>query len=121
MNIVQMLLARVTPLSEYQPTSHAERAEKRSKRTYAEMKRTRNSNGKYAERNARTAARYRAAWKTDEWLTTGRIEERLGYAKSGALLTLGSLVAAGLLERRPVGGAKLNKRRGYEWRWISPA
>ena len=114
MNISQMILAEVTPLSEYA----AERV-----REYATRKRDKAAKKEAApkapqESHLEAIARYKAAWKDDEWLPTREIEIRLGMGKCIVSPTLRKWMDSyKLLERRPVGGV-YHRHKGHEWRWV---
>jgi hypothetical protein len=61
--------------------------------------------------------RYKKVMK-DEWVSTMKINARLGAGRGMALGTLQSFEKRGELVRRPIGGEPFNRRKGYEWKWI---
>lgn len=109
MNISQMLMSRVTPLSDYQPPGAKVVKPKRSK----------DGCSTNVMRHEDTIEKYRSAWKEgDVWLQTREIEKRLGMGRSVAYSTLNKWWKDyGLLERREAGQA-FSRRTGYEWRFI---
>lgn len=114
MNLIDMLQATVTPLSEYKPTGTLPVVSTPLKRL--------SSNRNTAAANKRSheiaVMKYRAVMGT-EWCSTRAIECRLGMGRSCCLSNLAKWVADGLLEQRIVGTlADWNRRKGYEWRFV---
>jgi len=109
MNISQMLMSSVTPLSDYQPP--------RAK--VVKPKRSKDGCSTNVMRHEDTIVKYRSAWKEgDTWLHTREIEQRLGMGRSVAASTLKKWWKDyGLLERREAGQA-FNRRTGFEWKWL---
>jgi hypothetical protein len=108
MNFAQMLMTRVTPLSEY-GTAGNEPAYKQKC-----SKPMRHAN---EAKRAQTVEKYRAAMR-GEWTTTTVIARRLGYVNSASCHgTLVEYEQLGLLERRFAGEGEFNRRKGYEWRF----
>lgn len=54
----------------------------------------------------------------DEWVSTVKIDARLGTSRCASIGTLRSFEARGEMECRPVGNEPYNRRKGYEWKWI---
>lgn len=108
MNLEQMLYAKVTPLSEYQPTESRREKKKNAPKNpnVANANKVRHNN---------SFEKYRAALGQD-WLTTREIEKRMKLRPRGSGTTLTNWFRQGHLERRPAGGEEYNSRKGYEWR-----
>lgn len=104
MNFATMLQATVTPLTEHKPESR-----RQPSRT--------NEADPINQEDA--LAKYRAAWRGEEWVKTTTIESRLGYAASSARNTLKRWEKQGLVESRKVLGENGKHKRslGIEWRW----
>lgn len=114
MNISQMILAEVTPLSEYA----ANRAKEYATRKREEKQAARQDvNHREQKGHVGAIAKYKAAWGDDEWLPSREIERRLGMGKCGVSPTLKKwCLEYKILERRPIGGV-LHRHIGYEYRW----
>jgi hypothetical protein len=54
----------------------------------------------------------------DEWVSTPKIDSRLGTSRSSTLATLRSFEARGELACRPLRGEPYARNKGYEWKWI---
>lgn len=104
MNLAQMLMQTVTPLSEVQL----------DRRPYVKKTWKRNTANANDTKRAQAMARYRAVWE-QEWERTTVVESRLGFNSGVVLPTLRDWEKAGLIESRErIPGAR---RAGLEWRW----
>ncbi len=110
MNISQMILSSVTPLSEYQP-------KRVSRKGLVKKPAGKNGGKNNVDLHYATVEKYKKAWGSDEWLRTKEIEKRLGMARCTSISTLNKWADVySIIERRPFGGS-FNRRHGFEWRW----
>jgi len=104
MNLAQMLMRTVTPLSDVKPAS----------RPYVKKTWERNTIDANAAKRAQAIARYKLVWE-QEWERTTVVESRLGFNSGVILPTLRDWEVVGLVESRErIPGAR---RAGLEWRW----
>ena len=109
MNLSQMLMKEVKPLSAHS----ADRAKE-----YEKRKRARNpkpGSGPDCQRQS-TLNNYKANWPEGAWLSTQEIERRVGRKRGGVRNTLNKWEACGLLEHRVVRNSQ-GRLNSFEWRW----
>lgn len=108
MNLMQMLNATVTPLSEYQPSC-------RPKKPRSGNPKPQHNKANVA-RTDKAVKRYKEAIGP-EWISTETVARRLDTTPSCVQKTLAKYHAKGILERRNADGADYYTRfKGYEWR-----
>ena len=107
MNLVQMLNAKVTPLSQWEPPPSKKRGAPK-----VPIAQTSNT-----VRHNNSVGKYRAVLGTT-WNTTDEIERKMGLRSRGSGSTMTAWFRKGLLDRRPAGNTpEYNSRKGYEWRF----
>lgn len=73
----------------------------------------------HAQHTAAGIARYRVVMEGAGWMTSWEIECALGYARTVSSGFLRKLVKLKIIKRRPRGGEKYNRKKGWEYKWIS--